>query len=124
RVQEATYALIPESLRAEAHLRIGRLLAAHTPQEKREEAVFEIVSQLNRGKALIASNAEREDLAGLNLIAGKRAKASIAYGAALTYLTAGAALLSEDCWEQRHELAFALEINRAECEFLTGEYVA
>ena len=124
RVQEATYALIPESLRAEAHLRIGRLLVAHTPQEKREEAVFEIVSQLNRGKALIASNAEREDLAGLNLIAGKRAKASIAYGAALTYLATGAALLSEDCWERRHELAFALEINRAECEFLTGEYVA
>ena len=61
RVQEATYALIPESLRAEAHLRIGRLLVAHTPQEKREEAVFEIVSQLNRGKALIASNAEREE---------------------------------------------------------------
>src|SRR4029077_4973046 len=30
RVQEAAYSLIPEELRAEAHLRIGRLLAAHT----------------------------------------------------------------------------------------------
>ena len=52
RVQEAAYSLIPEGLRAEAHLRIGRLLAAHTPAEKREEAIFEIVNQLNRGAAL------------------------------------------------------------------------
>ena len=124
RVHEAAYSLIPESSRAGAHLRIGRLLAAHAPQEKREEAIFEIVSQLNRGKALIASNAEREELAGLNLIAGKRAKASTAYGTALTYLTAAAALLSEACREPRHDLIFALEINRAECEFLTGELAA
>src|SRR5262249_49473611 len=31
RVQEAAYSLIPEARHAEAHLRIGRLLAAHTP---------------------------------------------------------------------------------------------
>src|SRR5262249_20351378 len=48
RVQEAAYALSPEYARAEAHLRIGRRLAAHTPPEKREEAIFEIVNQLNR----------------------------------------------------------------------------
>ena len=76
--------LIPEDLRAEAHLRIGRLLAAQTPPEKREETIFEIVSQLNRGAALITSREERERLAELNLIAGKRAKASTAYGSALT----------------------------------------
>ena len=29
-----------------------------------------------------------------------------------------------DCWERRHELAFALELNRAECEFLTGALAA
>jgi hypothetical protein len=29
--------------------------------------------------------------------------------------------LAEDCWERRHELIFALELHRAECEFLTGE---
>src|SRR5882724_3391885 len=59
RVQEAAYSLVPERLRAEAHLRIGRLLAAHTPAEKREEAIFEIVNQLNRGAALITSSDER-----------------------------------------------------------------
>jgi PAS domain S-box-containing protein len=120
RVQEAAYSLIPERLRAEAHLRVGRLLAVHTPAEKREEAVFEIVNQLNRGAALMTLREEREQLAELNLLAGQRAKASAAYASALTYLTAGAALLPEDSWERRHELAFALELHRAECEFLTG----
>ncbi len=120
RVQESAYSLIPADLRAAAHLRIGRLLAAHTPSKKREEAIFEIVNQLNRGAALITARDEREQLAELNLIAGKRAKASTAYASALNYLIAGAALLAEDSWERRHELAFALELNRAECEFLTG----
>ncbi len=120
RVQEAAYSLIPEASRAAAHLRIGRLLVAHTPPEQREEAILDIVNQLNRGVALITSRDEREQLAKLNLIAGQRAKASTAYASALTYLTAGAALLMEDRWERRHELSFALELDRAECEFLTG----
>jgi PAS domain S-box-containing protein len=123
RVQEAAYSLIPERLRAEAHLRIGRVLAAHIPAERRD-AIFEIVNQLNRGAALITSRDEREQLAELNLLAGQRAKATTAYASALTYLTAGAALLADDCWERRQELIFPLELHRAECEFLTGELAA
>ncbi|WP_050421642.1 AAA family ATPase [Bradyrhizobium tropiciagri] len=120
RMQEAAYALIPIGSRAEAHLTIGRLLLAEAPLETRDEAVFEIVNQLNRGAPLITSPEERERLAELNLAAGKRAKASTAYASALTYLVAGAALLPEDALERQHELSFALELNRAECEFLSG----
>ncbi len=124
RIQEAAYSLIPEHSRAETHLRVGRLLWAHFTPEKREEAVFEIVNQLNRGAALITSQDERERLAELNLIAGKRARASTAYVSALNYLAAGAALLSEDCWEHKYHLIFSLELLRAECEFLTGQSAA
>jgi PAS domain S-box-containing protein len=120
RVQEAAYSLIAEELRGEVHLRIGRLLAEQTPPEKREEVIFEIVNQLNRASHFITSRAERERLAEFNLIAGKRAKASTAYASALKYLIAGAALLGDDGWERRRELLFTLELNRAECEFLTG----
>jgi PAS domain S-box-containing protein len=124
RVQEAAYSLTRETLHAEVHLRIGRLLAAQTPTEKRDGAIFEIVNQMNRGTALITSRDEREQLAELNLIAGKRAKASTAYASARTYLDLGAALLAEDAWERRRELIFALELDRAECEFLTGHLSA
>jgi PAS domain S-box-containing protein len=123
RVQEAAYSLIPEAERPAAHLRIGRRLAAHTPAEKQEEAIFEIVNQFNRGVALITSQEEREQLAELNLHAGERAKAASAYVSTLKYLAAGAKLLGNDCWERRHQLAFSLELHRAECEFLAGEPV-
>src|SRR5262249_43251803 len=119
RVQEAAYSLIPEDLRLEMHLRIGWLLAADTPRQ--EGAIFEIVNQLDRGAALIVSQSEREQLPELNLLAGQRARSSTAYASALKYCTAGLALLTDDCWERRHELIFALELLRAECEFLTSE---
>ena len=124
RVQEAAYALVPENERAEEHLRIGRLLVAHTPPDKRDEAIFEIVNQLNHGAPLIASQDERERLAQLNLVAGKRAKASAAYAVALKYFVSGAALLPENDWESCPQLTFALELHRAECEFLSGDLVS
>jgi len=121
RVHEAAYSLIAPQSRAEAHLRIGRLLVARTPPAQREETIFDIVGQMNRGAALIAEPQEREQLAELNLLAGQRAKASTAYASALAYFTAGGELLDEECWQRRHALSFALALNRAECELLTGQ---
>jgi PAS domain S-box-containing protein len=121
RIQEAAHSLIADDARAEIHLRIGRLFLAHTAADKREEIIFEIVNHLNRGVALVASSEEREHLAELNLVAGKRAKTSTAYTSALKYLIAGLELLTEDHWERRHTLIFQLELERSECEFLTGE---
>ena len=63
-------------------------------------------------------------MAELNLIAGKRAKASTAYVSALKYFIAGEACLTNEVWERRHDLVFQLELNRSECEFLTGEPAA
>ena len=124
RVQEAAYSLIPQNARAEAHLRIGRSLAARISVEKREEAIFEIVNQLNRGAQLITSAEERTRLAEFNLIAGMRAKTSTAYTSALSYLAAGRALLTERSWDDRYELTFAIEYLMAECELLTARMLA
>ena len=124
RVQEAAYSLMPDDVRAATHLQIGRLLLSHTRPEMRNEAIFDIVNQLNRGASLITSQNERDQVARLNLTAGERAKASTAYPAAINYLTNGAALLADDAWGRHHDLVFSLELNRAECEFLTGESAA
>lgn len=124
RIQEAAYSTIPESQRADAHLRIGRLLAAHASPKNREGAIFDIVNQLNRAAAQITSRDERAQLAELNLTAGKRAKASAAYVSALKYFSAGAVLISQDARIEQRDLAFSLELHRAECEFLTGDFAA
>jgi PAS domain S-box-containing protein len=120
RVHEAAYALIPAERRAAMHLRIGRMLVAHTPPNKLEEGIFEIVGQLNRASSLVAAPEEREQLAEFNLRAGKRAQASSAYVSALNYLATGAGLLAEDSWQPRRELSFAMELARAHCEFASG----
>ena len=124
RVQEAAYSLIPKELRAEAHLRIGMLMASHTPPDRLEEGIFEIVNQLNHGSHLITSMAEREHIAELNLIAGRRAKTSTAYASALKYLRAGRALLPDETWNRNYDLVFSIECLLAECELFTAEMTA
>src|ERR1700733_7430419 len=120
RVQEAAYSLIPQQLRADAHLRIGRLLVERTPSNEREERIFEIVNQFNRAAHLI-TNDERRCVAELNLIAARRAKFSTAYTSALSYLAMGQALLTEESWMTDYELIFSLELVMAECEMLTAD---
>ncbi|MDB5859496.1 MAG: protein kinase [Ramlibacter sp.] len=121
RVQEAAYSMIPAEDRPQHHLRIGRLLAANTAPAERGDFIFEIVNQFNRSTHLLPSREERELVAELNLAAAERAKSSTAYASASRYLAAGAALLEPDCWDRRHALVFRLELQRAECEFLTDE---
>ena len=120
RVQEAAYGLVPEDARATEHLRIGRLLKSRSAPADLDRKIFEIVNQLNRGAALITEAQERLEVAELNLVAGKHARQSTAYAAALLYLTQGASLLPEDRWTRCYDLAFALEFYRGECEFLAG----
>ena len=83
--------------------------------------IFDIVNQLDRGASLITSREERDQIAELNLIAGKRAKASAAYASALKYFVAGSELLIDGPWERQRDLSFALQLHRSECEFMVGE---
>jgi predicted ATPase/signal transduction histidine kinase/ActR/RegA family two-component response regulator len=123
RLREAAYSIVPERERAATHLRIGRVLLAATPPERLDERSFELVSHFNLGAALLTA-AERESVAELNLRAGQRAAWSAAHASALSYFAAGSALLAEDCWERRYELAFALGIRQVESQLSMGELAA
>ena len=100
------------------------LMASHTPPDKLEEEIFEIVNQLNRGAHLITSIAERERIAELNLIAGKRAKLSTAFASALKYLHAGRGLLTDETWTHNYDLVFSIDYLLAACELMTTDMVA
>jgi predicted ATPase/signal transduction histidine kinase len=122
RVQEAAYSLIPEDERAATHLQLGRALLAHLPEDERAERVFDLVSQLDRGVALITDLAEQASLCRFNVLAGKKAKAAIAYASARGYLAQAAALLPSDRWRTSYADTFALYVELAECEYLTGHF--
>jgi predicted ATPase/signal transduction histidine kinase/GAF domain-containing protein len=120
RIQQAAYSLIPEAHRAEAHVRLGRVLLARLTADELAEQLFEVANQFNRGAALLIDRTEKANVATLNLRAGRKAKASAAYGSACVYLAAGLALLDETSWDNRYGLMFSLWLERAECEFLSG----
>jgi len=122
RVQEAAYVMIPEERRAAEHLKIGRLLSSRTAQSETEEKIFEIVNQFNRGLAILCTHEERERVAELNLIAGKRAKASTAYASARSYFSTGGGLLTEETWERRYDLTLEIKLQQAACELLSGNF--
>lgn len=122
RVQQAAYALIPEEQKQQVHLQIGKLLLKNTGEEKLEEDIFDLVNQLNIGAGLITANPERIELARLNLMAGKKAKASAAYQAAARYLKAGLKLLSANSWEDEYDLTLDLYVEAVSAEYLNAEF--
>jgi predicted ATPase/signal transduction histidine kinase len=122
RVQQGAYALLGEDEKKKVHLQIGRLLLASTEPERIEERIFEIVSQLDQAQGLLTDPAERDQVAKLNILAGRKAKASIAYAPATCYFDAASALLPEEAWRGRYDTMFSLCLERAECEFLCGEF--
>jgi predicted ATPase/transcriptional regulator with GAF, ATPase, and Fis domain len=119
RVQQAAYALIPDGEKPALHLAVGRLLLERWDPAA-EERLFDIVNHLNLGSRLIGDGAERVALARLNLRAGRKAKASTAYQAALGYIRAGLDLLGEGHWESDYELMLDLHLEALECEHLCG----
>lgn len=122
RVQQAAYALIAEKERKSVHLRIARLLTAAMKDEAREGRVFSLADQWNRAGELVTELAERVALAELNLAAGQRARASLAYGAARDYFAAGIRALGEDGIQAKRELALPLHRELTNAEYLVGNH--
>ncbi|MEH1999452.1 MAG: AAA family ATPase [Nostoc sp.] len=122
RVQQAAYSLIPEELKKSTHLKIGQLLLQNIPKEEIEANIFDIVNQLNVGIINLIEQSERTKLARLNLIAGRKAKASTAYEAALKYFTNGIELLNIDPWQTEYTLTIGLYEGAAEVAYLGGDF--
>ncbi|WP_208343868.1 trifunctional serine/threonine-protein kinase/ATP-binding protein/sensor histidine kinase, partial [Aetokthonos hydrillicola] len=122
RVQQAAYSLIPADYKQQTHLKIGELLLSHTAKEELEERIFDIVSQLNYGIELITEPNKRQQLAQLNLLAGKRAKLATAYESAYTYFDQGIHLLASDCWQIQYSLAVDLYVSAAESACLKTDF--
>ena len=121
-IQQATYSLIREADKQSVHLRVGQLLLRNTSPRELEHKLFDVVNQLNLGQTLIDQQTERDELAQLNLAAGKKAKASAAYQSAFNYLQLGLGLLREDSWHSRYELILGLHVEAAEGAFLIANF--
>lgn len=122
RLEQAAYSLIPEDERPRVHLRVGRRLLETAANEDREDRLFDVVNQLNRGAELIHEPTERLKLAELNLRAGDRAKGSLAHRSAMNYYAAGLQALRQTDWEAHYDLAFDLQLGCIRSAYLCGEF--
>ena len=129
RVRQAAYALIESKDKKIFHLQIGCLLWDKCEPALLADEIFKIVDHINIGikdksilKTLIVEQEERDKIANLNLIAGKKAKTSGAYGAAVKYLTVGRELLAASSWQDQYELTLNIYVETIESAFLSGEF--
>ena len=125
RIQQAVYATLAATERPACHLRIGELRLAQWGQDAPTGRLFDLVNHLNLGSPRMRDSGDAAGLlalARLNLLAGKRAKATAAFHAAVGFFTAGTTLLPESAWGDQHELLFELYLERAHTESLNGYF--
>ena len=122
RIQQAAFNLVEDVAKKPFRLEIGRrLLSRLTPLEK-DRPQIDVLNNLNYAWQLIDDREERKEVARLNLIAGSKARETLAYNDALSYLTTGIKLLDNDAWNETRETAFELHVSALECEYLTGAF--
>ena len=122
RIHEAAYLLIPDEEKKHQHYSIGNLELQNTNKEELREKIFYIVNQLNAGVVLVTEKSERQNLAELNLTAGKKSLASNAYESALNYLKTGIMLLEENCWKKNYDLTHELYKEATVAAQLSADY--
>ncbi|MFK7908547.1 MAG: AAA family ATPase, partial [Chitinophagales bacterium] len=129
-VQKAFYSLLGEERKQEVHCEIGGLLLEKAKKTASgllknnkvvSEQIFEIVKHLNSGKKFITNQNDQKELAHLNLIAGKKAKASAAYKAANFYLQQSIDLFGQDVFETDYQTALELYEMATEAAYMSNE---
>jgi len=119
-IEEAVYSLIPEVDRKKMHLRFGRVLMREVLPDDPDDRLLPIMDHVNRGLGLLEDPAERLRFAEYNLLAGRKAKASVAHDSALSYFTAGIELLPQKAWDEYYRLCYDLHLECAQCEHMVG----
>lgn len=122
RVQQVCYSLIDHDTLKTTHLAIGRYLKDFPSNDDTGGQVAEMLNHLNFGADLVEDSEEREEIAELNLVVGKRAKATSAYELSCSYFLSGIGHLSANAWGESYSLIFSLYHEFAYSQFLCGDF--
>jgi predicted ATPase/signal transduction histidine kinase/tRNA A-37 threonylcarbamoyl transferase component Bud32 len=120
RILQAAYSLINESDKQTIHLKIARIIRQNNNLEENSPVIFTLANHFNKAIELL-SDEEKIYVAELNLLAGRKAKASSAFLQALHYFEAGLALLPVNHWKNLYSLSLKFYSVLAETAFLCNE---
>ncbi len=118
-IKQSVYSLISEENRKLFHLKTGNFLY-NTFSHKMEEKIFDIVNHFNYSIASAASSRELYKYIELNLMAGKKARTSMACDIALSYLKVAINHVSLNDWNDRYELILSLYQEACEAAYLNN----
>jgi predicted ATPase/class 3 adenylate cyclase len=120
RIQQAVYS-IPSDLEREAfHLRIARLLQGRPPRAL-ADSTFDIANHLQLARGRLEEITGRDELARVNLSAGRKARAASAFSTAREYYRRGIAAAGDEAWTRDYALARDLHLEGAEAAYLSGD---
>jgi len=122
RVQQASYALIPEEERTMMHVTIGRTLYEGLTPTELQENLFLVVNQLILGIPLLTSEVDKNGLAALALDAGTKASKAGDFATARMYFQTGVDLLGPRHWRDEYHLSLNLFNSLAEADLSCDEF--
>jgi predicted ATPase/signal transduction histidine kinase len=120
RVQQACHSMMAPADVPAVHRRVGDLLLDRLRERGGDEDLFDVVAHLNAAAPAVTGDDDRLELARLNLEAARKARASNAYDAALSYVEAGLGLLPAEAGDAFYDLVFGLRLLRAQALAVLG----
>ena len=122
RVRQAAYALLDPEGKKRLHLTIGRILLDRFGPDFPDNSVFDVLGHLNLVDDRITSDGEREQWIRLNLVAGRKARASTAFETAHTYFTTALKISRPHQWRKNYDLALELLDESIEAAYLSANF--
>ncbi|MEA3278247.1 MAG: hypothetical protein U9Q81_23745 [Pseudomonadota bacterium] len=122
RVQQSAHDSIEPDDRAAIHLRIARGLMCELSPESLSQRALDVMDHLAESLERIEEPAERLRFARVCLVAGQRAKASMATSPSVRYLEMGRHLLPADGWAREPVLNLDLHLEGADACYVTERY--
>jgi PAS domain S-box-containing protein len=122
RLQEAAYASMAEAECHQLHYAAAKLLAEAADSSERDDMLFSAVGHLAHATHLVILPQERRRYAEVSLLAARKARRACAYRSALGYLALARDLLEAiPDFPEAARLAFEVDVERAHCEFFSGD---
>lgn len=123
--QQAAYELIPVHEKELFHLEVGRRLWRKlSSEDELDRNIFQILSQMQFGRRLIARDNEKIRVASLCHVAGLKAARCSTFRVANAFLSFGVSLLSSRSWRDNYDLSLALYNATAETEMCLANFEA
>jgi predicted ATPase len=121
-LQQAAYSLIPQDRRESTHLLVGsRIYLSTADSDDIYSMIHDIVRNMNYGITLIETDAQKKELARLNLVAAEKAKKTSAFSTSSSYLLTAISLIGPEWYNDSYDMGMKIFNLASEMLIVTGQ---